>query len=764
MSERVSSLRAAADKALPSGEERWRAIFQNSRIGVALVGPDRHFLLTNARFQELVGYTEAELRQMTVLELTHPDDRAEHEKAASEIRTGRRKDVQIEKRYLRKGGGIVWVRSTAFLAPCPEGTTPCAIALVEDITDRKLAEERLRKQERQFLDAQRVAHFGSWEWDPVADVSVWSEELYRILGLEPGSFRPDLGTYLTWVLPDDREFVRSAIEGAMAGGTNIEYETRIMRPDGSTGIIRIYGVPVFDRSGAVARFVGVTQDITERRQAELDALEKERRLRLAFDQMQAMLWTTDLELRLTSVHGASLQPLGREPKDVVGTPIADYFSSADSTEVAPHRRALAGEHAEYETSRGGQPLQVRVDPLRDEEGNVVGVIGVAVDISEQRRAEELLRESEARYRLLFEFNPSPMWVIDEETFRFLAVNNAAVRHYGYSREEFLSMKATDIRSPEEVVRWKEHFHTRSEIYERGVWRHLKKDGAEIEVEVVARAIDFAGRPARLALVRDVTERRRAEERLARSAHEMRTLTARLQTIRDEESARIAREVHDEVGQALTALAMDVAWLGNQLGARDREARLPAKLQDMAQLLETTSKSVERIASDLRPAVLDELGLEAAAQWAVRRFEERTKIPCRFESLVTGTPFDPLRATAAFKILQEALTNISRHAHARQVSVQLYTDEAGLHLEVQDDGVGIDPPRIGDSRSFGLLGMRERARAFDGNCVIAGRPTGGTTVSATIPLSSRQAFESARPLSRSDTAGGRRKDDASDSDS
>jgi PAS domain S-box-containing protein len=732
MTERVSSRRATSVKGLPSSEERWRAIFRNPSIGVALAGPDRHFLLTNARFRELVGYSESELTQMTVLELTHPDDRTEHEKAASEIRTGRRKDIQIEKRYLRKGGGIVWVRSTAFLAPVPKGT-PCVIALVEDITERKLAEERLRKQEREFLDAQRVAHFGSWEWDPFADVTVWSDELYRILGLDPGSFRPDLATYLTWVLPDDRELVRSAIETAIAGGTNIEYETRILRPDGNTGIIHVRGGPVFGASGAVTRFVGVTQDITARRTAELDALEKEGRLRLAFDQMQAVLWTTDRELRLTSAHGAGLQSLGREPEDVVGTPIADYFASAGSTEIAPHRQALAGEHAEYETIRGGRPYQVRVDPLRDEEGNVVGVIGVAVDISEQRRAEELLRESESRYRLLFEFNPSPMWVVDEESFRFLAVNNAAVRHYGYSREEFLSMETTDIRSPEEAVRWKEHIHTRSEIEEKGVWRHRKKDGTEIQVEVVARAIDFAGRPARLTLLRDVTERRRAEARLARSAHEMRALTARLQTIRDEESARIAREVHDEVGQALTALAMDVAWLGSHLEDQDREARIPTKLQDMAELLETTSKSVERIATDLRPAVLDELGLEAAAQWAVRRFEERTRIPCRFESLVAGFPFDPLGATALFKILQEALTNVSRHAHARQVSVRLFTDEAGLHLEVQDDGIGIDPPRIGDSHSFGLLGMRERARAFDGNCVIAGRPNGGTTVSATIPL-------------------------------
>jgi PAS domain S-box-containing protein len=644
MSERVSSRRATPKKALPSSEERWQAVFQNPRIGVALVGADRHFVQTNPAFRELVGYSEAELTQMTVPELTHPDDRAAHEKAASEIRTGRRKDIQIEKRYLRKGGGIVWVRSTAFLAPCPEGGKPCAIALVEDITEPKLAQERLRKQEWQFLEAQRLAHFGSWERDTATDEGIWSDELYRILGVEPGSVRPTHAAYLDRVASEDRERVRAEVEAAIESRRDIEYEARIVRPDGGIRIVQSYGSLSCDAEGKVTRVIGILKDVTDR-----------------------------------------------------------------------------------------------------------------------KRAEERSRESEGHYRLLFESNPSPMWVIDEETFQFLAVNNAAVRHYGYSREEFLSMKATDIRSPEDAVRFKENFQRKLEIYEGGVWRHRKKDGTEIQVEGIARAIEFAGRPARLALIRDVTERRRAEARLARSAQEMRALTARLQTIRDDESARIAREVHDEVGQALTALAMDVAWLGGHLGDRDREARLPAKLQDMAQLLETTSKSVERIASDLRPAVLDELGLEAAAQWAVRRFEERTKIPCRFESLLTGSSFDPLRATAAFKILQEALTNISRHAHAHHVSVQLYTDESGLHLEVQDDGVGIDPPRIGDSRSFGLLGMRERARAFDGNCVIAGRPTGGTTVSATIPLSSRQTFESARPLSRPDAGGVRRKDDATDSD-
>ncbi|HEV8608976.1 MAG TPA: PAS domain S-box protein [Thermoanaerobaculia bacterium] len=712
-------------------EELWQTVFDDPHIGVAIFGPDRRFLETNERFRELVGYTQAELRRLTVIEITHPADRPAHVKTADLLRTGKARDVQLETRYVRKDGGIVWVRVTAILAPGPERRRN-TIALVEDVTERKAVEERLEKQDSLFREAQRIAHFGTWEWDPVADVAVWSDELYRILGMDPGSPLPDLATYLTWVLPDDREFVRSTLEGAIAGGTNIEYDTRIMRPDGRTGIIRIYGVPVFDGNGAVTRVVGVTQDITERRQAELEALEKEQRLRLAFDQMGAVLWTTDCELRLTSAHGAGLQSLGPHPEDVVGTPIADYFFSPNSTEVEAHRRALAGEHAKYEMIRGGRAFQVHVDPLRDEEATVVGVIGIAVDISEQRRAEVLLRDSEARYRLLFESNPSPMWVYDAETFAFLAVNHAAVRHYGYSREEFLSMKATEIRPPEEVPRWLEHVGKKTDVYGEGVWRHRKKDGTEIATEVMARTVDFAGRPARLVLVRDITDRRRAEERLARSAREMQALSARLQTIREEEDARVAREVHDGIGQALTALGLDVAWLANNLNRKGAREKFAGKLCTMAKLIETTTESVERIAADLRPGILDEVGLGAATEWAVRQFQDRTGVDCRFESNVNDESFDLERETAIFRILQEALTNVARHARARHVEVRLWAEGGRLNLEVRDDGAGIDPARISDSRSFGLLGMRERARALYGNVVIASRPEGGTLVTAAIP--------------------------------
>ena len=164
---------------------------------------------------------------------------------------------------------------------------------------------------------------------------------------------------------------------------------------------------------------------------------------------------------------------------------------------------------------------------------------------------------------------------------------------------------------------------------------------------------------------------------------------------------------------------------NNLNRRGARGKFSEKLRSMAQLIETTTGSVERIASDLRPGILDEVGLGAAAEWAVRQFEDRTGIDCRFESNLNGDSFELEQATAIFRILQEALTNVARHARARHLEVRLRAEAGRLHLDVSDDGSGIEPARIADSRSFGLLGMRERARALNGNCVIALRPEGGT---------------------------------------
>jgi signal transduction histidine kinase len=217
--------------------------------------------------------------------------------------------------------------------------------------------------------------------------------------------------------------------------------------------------------------------------------------------------------------------------------------------------------------------------------------------------------------------------------------------------------------------------------------------------------------------------------------EFRALAARLRTVREEESARIAREVHDEVGQMLTALRLDVAWLEKALASprAPTDEALADKLQSMAQMLDTAADAVQRISTSLRPAILDHLGLEAAVEWYVGELEKRTGISCRIRSSLGGTAIDADRATALFRILQEALTNVVRHAGATEVDIRLAVEGKRLLLKVADNGSGIAEDEIADTRSLGLLGMRERARSLGGDVVVRRGSDRGTIVEASLPL-------------------------------
>ncbi len=243
------------------------------------------------------------------------------------------------------------------------------------------------------------------------------------------------------------------------------------------------------------------------------------------------------------------------------------------------------------------------------------------------------------------------------------------------------------------------------------------------------------------LAADVSERqreratlRRQTEMLQQSYSELRALSARLRAAREEESARMAREIHDELGQLLTALRLDAAWLEKHLRASSRTTRgeLSGKLQSMIGLLDAGMAAVQRIVTELRPGILDQLGIEAAVEWYVGEFQRRTGIACTLRSSLGDAALDGDHSTALFRILQEALTNVARHAEATAVEIRLAAAADRIVLTVTDNGRGIAPDQIADSRSLGLLGMRERARALGGDVVVRVRTGGGTAVEASLP--------------------------------
>jgi signal transduction histidine kinase len=238
---------------------------------------------------------------------------------------------------------------------------------------------------------------------------------------------------------------------------------------------------------------------------------------------------------------------------------------------------------------------------------------------------------------------------------------------------------------------------------------------------------------------DITQRRRSEGRLQRTLSELRTLSRRLDVIREEERTRIARELHDELGVRLTCLKLDLARLQSLMGESlfPRE-KMEEKVRSMTAEVDSTIVSIQRLVAELRPGILDDLGLVAAIEWQCQDFERRSGTRCFCEAPQEVIRLDRSHATAAFRICQEALTNIARHAEATCVGVLVEQVNGELLLEIQDDGRGIPADKLADSASLGLLGMRERARSLGGQVEIAGSPGQGTTVTLRLPCQNPEA--------------------------
>jgi PAS domain S-box-containing protein len=357
------------------------------------------------------------------------------------------------------------------------------------------------------------------------------------------------------------------------------------------------------------------------------------------------------------------------------------------------------------------------------------------EIAGRKLAIDALRASEQGYHFLFESNPLPLFVFDHETYGYTAVNQAALDMYGYTREEFFQATAHDLLLPQEVARLPAYLKETTVGHNNaGIWRSIKKDGTVIETEVYHHVVLHEGRPSSLLLVLDVTERRKTEFALQEYAMRLRILSQQLLNVQEAERTRIARELHDQIGQTLTAVKFELQSLRKSV---DR-AVPKRRLEDCIHLSGQALEQVRTLSLDLRPPVLDELGLTAALDAHVKWFAYRTKLSAKFVAGNMAIRFAKETEIACFRVTQEALTNVMRHAKARNVSVLLHQSDRVLGLEIKDDGVGFDPEATRRQalagKSIGLLSMAERVTLVGGQFDICSCPGRGTVLRAEFPLS------------------------------
>ena len=491
--------------------------------------------------------------------------------------------------------------------------------------------------------------------------------------------------------------------------------------------------------------------------------------------------------RIVDANRAAAEITTPNSPNLVGTSLADFPRLLETSIPGQLLATLRGGVARNlgEISYGDDHIRhgvysVRAFPLSN------NFLGVAFeDVTDRIQAERTLRESEERFRLLIEgVQEYAIFQLDPEG-NIVSWNAGAQRLKGYDSAEIIGHHFSIFYPEEDLMNDKPRDILARAAHDGQAqdegWR-VRKDGSRFWANVVVTSLhDSHGillgfakltrdttenreraealtkakellelrveqRTAVLTRVNhemrtEIAERQRAEEELRKSRDQLRALAARLQSVREEERTYIAREIHDELGQACTAIKMDLALIGRKL--TKRQTALRAKVDSSIQLVDGTIVTLRRLASELRPRTLDDLGLPAALEAQAQEFESRTGIHCSVTLPEDPLTLDTDRSTAIFRIFQESLTNVARHAHATRVEARLRRENDRIIFQVFDNGTGFDPEVAKARKSLGLIGMQERALLLNGDFKTEGMPGSGTTMTLTIPLAPLIAAESVR---------------------
>jgi PAS domain S-box-containing protein len=651
--------------------------------------------------------------------------------------------------------------------------------IARDITSRRRAQETIRRTEsrlQHLLLSSPVVIYSckvrpGQSHDGDFRPTFVSGNLTRMLGYEVEECIRDPAWWTEHLHPDDAARAREEMADLFRDD-RLTHEYRFRHRDGHYVWISDEIVLIRDPAGEPVEFIGSWVDITDRRTAEEAIRQSGERYRALFHESPISLWEEDFSevkrffevlrekgvtdfrrhftmhpedvarcaawIRVVDVNDATLQMFGADARDELMRGLSQVFTESSYDGFREELIAFA-------EGRTSCDVETRVRTLKGEEiaiflrasvgpGQVETLSRVLVsiiDITEWKRTEVALRASEKKYRDLVDNAVTAVFQTNLQG-DLLFANERTVRVMGYDSEE--EMKRLGVRplyrNPKD----------RDELI-----RRLKKEGRvdSCTLEVVTKSGESRSVNVYMTLqgdvisgiAVDVTERVLVEQELRRSQERLRTLSSHMEKIREEERRELALEVHDELGQALTALKLDLAWLNRQLPEAPRE--VSGKIAAMEAFVEQNIERVKRISSRLRPRLLDDLGLLSAIEWQAGEFEEKTGVSCRVVLPSGELDLDPERATALFRIFQETLTNITRHAKATRVRVLMSREPDHLLLRVSDNGVGIDRDAIDDPDSLGLLGMRERAYPWGGEVSIRGRPGWGTTVTVTLPWKGRE---------------------------
>jgi PAS domain S-box-containing protein len=711
------------EEALKEREELSQKIIGTAMEGFWMLDLEGNLVDVNEAYCRMSGYSRQELLSM------HTSDVEVNEASPKLVVHHIQRIIQsgsdrFETRHRCKDGRIIEVEVIATFLKLRKRYV---FAFMRDITERKRAEQLLRASQERFQQLAENIREVFWITNPAKNEMIYISPGYEeIWGRTCESLYASPMGWVEAIHPDDRERV---LESALTKQTSSHYDEvyRIVQPAGSHRWIHDRAFPIRDDSGEVYRVVGIAEDITERKLAETRLAT----LVHAVESTAEMICITDIEDRFTFVNRAFGRAYGYTEVEILGKTPDMLFSPNNPPPLLPEilkQTRLDGWRGEVLDRRkdGTEfPVFLSTSKIVNPDGRVIGLMGVAQDITERKRAEEQIRLLAYAVQSARDL----ICITDGEN-RFTFVNQSFVKAYGYRQEEVLGRNPDFLQSPKNPPGLCEHiFRQTLGSSWRGELLNRRKDGTEFPISLSTSAIkNSEGRTIGLiGVASDITERKRAEE-------ELRRLPLRIIEAQEAERLRVARELHDGVNQLIASAKMRLRKVEDGAVSLNPAAR--EILARCSRLLVQALEENRRIAHNLRPSDLDEFGLAAASRNFCEELRSRTKLKVKYSIARIDQRLAPALELNLFRIMQEAVNNIEKHAHAREVRLRIAFHGDSIVLKIQDDGRGFDSKRgragKGKWRGIGLTNMRERAEFLGGTCAVESAPKQGTTITVRVP--------------------------------
>jgi PAS domain S-box-containing protein len=735
---RVAIERKASDEQLRASEERFRLIAENARDLIAFVDVGGQRIYNSPSYRQLLG-DPAKLAGTRAFDDVHPEDRERirmlHEET---VRTG--VGGRAEFRLIARDGQVRYLQSEGSAVRDPSGRITGIIVVARDITEQRNAREQLRESEerlRAFMEHSPSVMFMK---DPQGRYQDINAQFLRRFDLSRDEV---LGRTDFELFPTEQAsvFVANDVQ-VVTEGTPIEIEETARYADGAH-ISIVSKFPIRSASGEIVAIGGVATDITDRKRSE-EAL-REYQIQLAEGQAIANLgsWRWDLQSGALRWSEQLLKIYGITEAEF--TPNLDgYLSRVHPEDRGKTRnvieRALAGGNSFEFEERILRPdgsvrlLASRGRVERDAEGRPIRLYGVSHEVTERRAVEDRMRASEERFRLLVENIRDYAIILLDPNGRIASWNAGAERIKGYRIEEILGRDFSCFYTSEELTRQDPHeqlrIAQRDGRFEGEGWR-VRKDGTRFWAHVIITTLlDGQGVVKGYSkITQDITQRKRAEENLHSYAEQLKSTSRRIVEVQENERRRLARELHDEVGQKLSALGINLGIIRDQLPA-DAGQQVVARMADSIDMVESIGGAIRSVMSELRPTVLEDYGLVAAIRSVAERAIRLSGISIEVNGAELRSKLPIGVEMAMFRVIQEALNNAVKHAQAKRVQIAVTNKNHRVRIVVEDDGIGFTPSAVApgtDTGGWGLMIMHERAEAVGASFSLESQRGSGTRI-------------------------------------